>query len=41
MGTKKVDFNESGIQDLPDDKPVFYRIETVKGNLNYFLLPIL
>ncbi len=35
MGTKKVDFNESGIQDLPDDKPVFYRIETVKGNLNY------
>ena len=35
MGTKKVNFNGSGIGNLPNDKPVIYRIETKSGNLNY------
>lgn len=35
MGTKKVKFNKSGIDKLPVDKPVLYRIETEAGNLNY------
>ena len=35
MGTKKVDFNKTGIDHLPDDKPVLYRIETDGGKLNY------
>ena len=32
---KKVKFNKSAIDQLPNDKPVFYRIETDGGNLNY------
>lgn len=32
MGTKKVKYNKEGISDLPNDKPVLYRIETVKGS---------
>ncbi|MFC1488837.1 hypothetical protein ACFL6B_03215 [Thermodesulfobacteriota bacterium] len=35
MGTKKVKFNKSGINKLPINKPVLYRIETEGGNLNY------
>jgi predicted GIY-YIG superfamily endonuclease len=35
MGTKKVKYNESGISNLPNNKPVLYRIETETGNLNY------
>jgi len=35
MGTKKVKFNKSGIDKLPIDKPVLYRIETEGGTLNY------
>jgi excinuclease UvrABC nuclease subunit len=32
---KKANFNPTGINNLPNDKPVLYRIETAKGNLNY------
>jgi len=35
MGTKKVDFNKSGIGRLPDNKPVVYKIETEGGKTNY------
>ncbi len=35
MGTKKVDYNKKGIDNLPNDKPVLYRIETEAGTLNY------
>ena len=35
MGIKKVKFNKSGINELPIDKPVLYRIATEGGNLNY------
>ncbi len=35
MGTKKVKYNDSGIEDLSNNKPVLYRIETEAGNLNY------
>ena len=35
MGTKKVDFNKSGIGKLPDNKPVVYKIETEGGRTNY------
>lgn len=35
MGTKKVDYNKSGIGKLPDNKPVVYRIETEGGRTNY------
>ena len=35
MGTKKVDYNKTGISQLPNDKPVIYRIETEGGSLNY------
>lgn len=35
MSTKKVNFNRSGIGNLPNDKPVLYRIDTESGNLNY------
>ena len=35
MGTKKVNFNKKGINALPNNKPVLYRIETDTGNLNY------
>ena len=32
---KKVKYNETSIDQLPNDKPVLYRIETETGNLNY------
>lgn len=32
---KKRKFNKSGIDNLPDDKPVLYKIKTEKGNVNY------
>ncbi len=35
MATKKVTFNKKGIENLPNDKPVLYRIETANENLNY------
>lgn len=35
MGTKKVKFKQEGISQLPNDKPVLYRIETGVGKLNY------
>ena len=35
MSTKKVDYNKTGIADLPNDKPVVYRIETEGGSPNY------
>ena len=35
MGRKKVNYNSKGIESLPNDKPVLYRIETASGNLNY------
>jgi hypothetical protein len=35
MSTKKVKYNKQGIGQLPNDKPVLYRIETEEGNPNY------
>ena len=35
MASKKVSFNKKGIENLPDDKPVLYRIETEGGKTNY------
>ncbi len=35
MGTKKVKFNKMGIEQLPNDKPVVYKIETKTGKNNY------
>jgi len=35
MGTKKVKYNKSSINELPNDKPVLYRIATEAGALNY------
>jgi hypothetical protein len=35
MGTKKVKFNKNDLNQLPDNKPVLYRIETEGGKLNY------
>ncbi len=35
MGTKTVKYNKQGINRLPDDQPVLYRIKTESGNLNY------
>jgi hypothetical protein len=35
MGTKKVIYSEKGINDLPNNKPVLYRIETGGGSPNY------
>ena len=35
MARKKVRFNRSGIDKLPDDKPVVYRIKTDGGTDNY------
>lgn len=35
MATKKVDYNKSGIEKLPDDKPALYRIQTEGGKENY------
>ncbi|MEN8250701.1 MAG: hypothetical protein ABFS32_17340 [Bacteroidota bacterium] len=35
MAKKKTKYNEASIDQLPNDKPVLYRIETPVGNLNY------
>jgi hypothetical protein len=35
MGTKTVRYNKSGIDKLPDDKSVLYRIKTQTGKDNY------
>lgn len=35
MSTKKTNYNKTGIKNLPNDKPVLYRIETESGKLNY------
>jgi len=35
MATKKVKYSPEGIENLPNDKPVLYRIETEGGKLNY------
>ena len=35
MGKKTVDFNKSGISELPNDKPVVYKIKTESGKTNY------
>ncbi len=35
MGTKRVNYNKTKIQNLPNDKPVVYRIETKSGKTNY------
>jgi hypothetical protein len=35
MRTKKVKYNKEGIDKLPNDKPVLYRIETEAGRANY------
>jgi hypothetical protein len=35
MGTKTVKYNRQGIDQLPNDQPVLYRIKTDSGKLNY------
>jgi excinuclease UvrABC nuclease subunit len=35
MAKRKVNYNKSGISNLPEDKPVLYRIKTDSGNVNY------
>ena len=35
MGKKTVSFNKTGLQKLPNDKPVLYRIKSGGGDLNY------
>jgi len=35
MAKKTVRFNETGIEKLPDDKPVVYKILTTSGRNNY------
>jgi hypothetical protein len=35
MGTKTVKYNKKGIDQLPNDKPVLYRIKTEAGKMNY------
>ena len=35
MAKKTVPFGEAGIEKLPDDKPVVYKILTPSGNNNY------
>ncbi len=32
---KTVNFNESGVSKLPNDKPVVYKIKTARGKTNY------
>lgn len=32
---KKTKYNKTSIEQIPNDKPVLYRIETEGGNLNY------
>ena len=35
MAKKTVRFNKSGLKKLPEDKPVVYKIVTVRGGNNY------
>lgn len=35
MATKKVKFNKTGAGQLPNDKPVVYKIQTGSGGTNY------
>ena len=35
MGTKKARFNKTGIENLPNNKPVVYKIITEGGRNNY------
>ena len=35
MGKKTVNFNKKGIEKLPDNKPVMYKIKTESGEVNY------
>lgn len=35
MAKKTVNFNQTGISKLPDDKPVVYKIQTGSGSINY------
>ena len=35
MGKKRVPYNKTGIEQLPNDKPVVYRIKTKGNGLNY------
>jgi len=35
MGTKTVKYNKKGIDQIPNDKPVLYRIKTESGQMNY------
>jgi hypothetical protein len=35
MGTKTVKYNKQGIEKLPNDKPVLYRIKTKSDRMNY------
>ena len=35
MGKRKVNYSRKGISNLPENKPVLYRIKTAGGNVNY------
>ncbi len=35
MGRKTVDYNKAGVEKLPNNKPVVYKILTGSGNNNY------
>ncbi len=35
MAKKTVSYNKSGVEKLPDNKPVVYRIQTIGGKTNY------
>ena len=35
MATKTVKYSETGIKELPIDKPVVFKIQTDSGNTNY------
>jgi excinuclease UvrABC nuclease subunit len=35
MAKKTVHYNKSGVEKLPDNKPVVYRIQTPAGKTNY------
>jgi hypothetical protein len=35
MSTKTVKYSKQGIDQLPNDKPVLYRIKTGSGKMNY------
>ena len=35
MAKKTTNFNKTGIDQLPNDKPVLYKIQTPSGNTNY------